>query len=272
MTQESINDLVKSAANKIKSIFGDTPTAHIFPAGFRVNIETGETVTLPPRKGDDKTTSESFFSLFSMVLYQRYLFDIEAYINAGLSKDLLLIDLKDKWIEHQREADSLLLEQKELEYFLEYNPDELVSVEHCKKELTPCQFDQIREQLYADFYKLAIGDLTTQNQPQKPHLQNAVAFFIAIYVLGLLGIVKEFPFDGTSTNAVKEKVTAAAKEAMSKFGGNYNIATLHAYLRDNKTSFKNHLPQVETFLLYHYPEDKIRIQSILGNLREKLTR
>ncbi|MBB3836704.1 hypothetical protein FHS57_000686 [Runella defluvii] len=164
MTQESINDLVRSAANKIKSVFGDTPTVHVFPAGFRINIATGETVTLPPRKGDNKTPFESFFDLFSMVLYQQYLFDIEAYINAGLSKDLLLIDLKDQWTEHQRKANNLLLEQRELEYSLEYNPDELVSVEHFRKELAPCQFDQIREQLYADFYNEVIKELNTKSQ------------------------------------------------------------------------------------------------------------
>lgn len=165
MTQESINDLVRNAAFKIKAI-DDTPTVHIFPDGIRINPETGEVSTSPPIKKDPvlKTRSRAFFDLYSEIFNGMYQFEVESILNAGLNKELLLIELKDKWAEHQRKADNLLMEQQELKYIVEFNPDELVSVEHFRKELTPCQFDQIREQLYADFYNEVIKELNTKSQ------------------------------------------------------------------------------------------------------------
>lgn len=248
MTEESINDLVRNAAKKILVICGSTP------------------IPLKVNKGVTMTVNEAFFMAYSTVLYQQYLFEVEAHVNAGLNKELLLITLKDKWIEHQRKADNLLIKQQELKYIAEYNPDKLITTEYFSTELIPCQFDQIREQLYADFYKLVISDLSTQKLPQKPQLKNVAAFFITIYILGRLGIVEEFPLGGTSTNDVQKKVTKAAETAMNAFGGEYNIKTLHSYLRDTKTKFKEHLTNVGAFLFYHYPERESEIKLILLHL------
>ncbi|WP_028665459.1 hypothetical protein [Runella zeae] len=267
MTQESINDLVRDAANKIRSVFGDIVKAHAFPSAIRINIETGEISVLPPKKDKYKTPYESFLYLYSGVLYQQYLFDIEARINAGHNKDLVLIDIKNKWIEHQRNADNLLTEQEELRYIIEYNPDNLITIEHYEKELMSCEFDQIREQLYADYYKLAINSLTTKETQKHPQLQTCAAFFLAIFVLGRLGKVKEFPFNGTSTNEAKDSVTMAAQWAMDRFGGKHNIETLHSYLKTTNVKFAKHIDIAEVFLLHHYPNEELKIKSEFTKLR-----
>lgn len=125
------------------------------------------------------------------------------------------------------------------------------------------------EEIRNDLSIKQIGKTIPANKSQ---LQKCAAFFLAIYVIGRLRIVKEvkeFPFDGTSTNVTRDIVTMSAQWAMNEFGGKYNIGTLHSYLKTVNVKFANHIDIVEIFLLNYYPNEELKIKSEFTELRKK---
>ncbi|MBU1820825.1 MAG: hypothetical protein KKG00_04830, partial [Bacteroidetes bacterium] len=85
--------------------------------------------------------------------------------------------------------------------------------------------------------------------------------FLILYGLGQIGEVEKFPFDGSRDDDTEDTVENAAKWAMKKFSYEANIETLKSYLSDKRPKFHNHLPNAADFLIYHYPEQKNKIES-----------
>ena len=103
----------------------------------------------------------------------------------------------------------------------------------------------------------------------KPTVKSAVDCFVALYVLGRLGVIEPFIADskeGSKTNENKAKVTAAAKWGMENLGFDYTIEKLYNYTTHDLTSKsrREKFPKVISFLGYHYPDKVADIKRILA--------
>jgi hypothetical protein len=274
MTQESINDLVRNAANQLTNIWGNVVLETGYSLASTYNLSTGKWTSIPRRKPSKPTTlSESFTRIYNPTLQRIYTEQVLPFINTDFA-ELLIKGAKNARKHYLKETEKNRLRILEIRYEIHTKSNDELDIEELEAEIRRCRLDQIKEQLYADFYKLVISDLTTKETPKKPQLKsNTAAFYLSIYVLGQLelGVIDKFPLYGSSDNITKEKVTRAAKWAMQSpmFNRTVNINTLHSYLRDPRVKFTKHLPNVEEFLCSYYPNRETEIKSILIEVGKK---
>jgi len=125
----------------------------------------------------------------------------------------------------------------------------------------------------AKFFRQFLEFLKARVQPQTkkenapPEIKKGTQFYLMIYVLGKMGIVEEFPMDGTSTDEVKEKVSKAAIEGMKipNAGTKYKIQVIVDYLRNKRIKPFANKDIVKKFLVFHYPDREAEISAILQN-------
>lgn len=186
MTQESINDLVREAANKLSNIWGNEIIESIPNLASRYDLSTGKRIPLPERKLSNPTTlSECFINIHLPKLNEIYSQQVQTYVDKDFN-ELLLIGAKNANEHYLKEAENNRLRILVMHYEIHTKSEDELDLEELESEIYRCRIDQIQEQMYADFYKLVI---TTLSNPKPTTRQYALYY----YYLQESGEYPQFP-------------------------------------------------------------------------------
>lgn len=162
MTQESINDLVRSAANKLSKIWGDDITETVSSVAMRTNLLTGERIPSPTRKLSKPITySQCFTELHTPILQRIFIEEILPFTNLDIA-ELPLIGARNAKEYYLSEADKNRLRVLEIRYELHTKLNDELDIEQLEEEIRCSHINQIQAQLYADFYSQVVEELSKE--------------------------------------------------------------------------------------------------------------
>lgn len=255
MTQESINDLVKNAANQLSNVWGNEIIDSVSSVAVICNTETGERIPSPRRKLPEPTTaSEIFAKIHTPILQKKYTKEVLPFINTDIA-EIPLIGAKNANEHYLKEAEKNRLRILEIRYEMHTKSEDEFDKEESEEKIYRCRIDQIENQMYADFYNLIINNLS---KPKPTTRQYALYY----HYLQESGCYPQFKEKLRECEEIGRKHGFSAKN----FQLDYNAITKNQTGKDERLRIVTDLQRVIE-MLSEYPDAQSKARLELNSLK-----